>query len=307
MDVSNNANTWLNQFKVEVTSNASRVFGNGRQQLEATVSVSARSNHTISREQLDSITLVTLDDDGVYRELQGKLQVAASKNPLFDYYGATGSSPANIELGGSGVRRKRLYVSSTRVGGSLDRIYARISKDAATHYVTDGGPFNSLITVETLAPLRHVDSDLSMSAENVFKSDDLEVDRFSLRFKSSKLRIVAATRYDGFPDGGYHYRSVYDSRWDPFSENTFHFYNTHYAFNVGPKLEIDIEGQTVEINHRPGEMNFVRTSTVVWSDRPPVDDWETSSWGLLDQYGNEHKIELTDEDNGRRIGFKNLT
>lgn len=303
MNISTNTGTWLNRFKVEITSSSNRLYGNGRQQIEVTVVVAPALGKNVTTEQLNSITLVTLDDDGVYRELQGQLTVSSTRNPMFDYFAATGGAPANLELNGT-AKRKRFYVSSTRVGGSLTRIYARISKDANTHYVTDAGSFHSAITIETLAPLRLEESDFSLSVKREFTSDDVQIDLYSLRFKAPQLRIVASVMHDAFGDGGYHYRSAYRSEVDTYTEDYIHYYNTHYAFSVGPPVEFDVAGQTVRINQVPGQMNFVRTSTTESSPRRATDDWETSLWGLLDQYGNEHKIEVTDEDNGHKIGFE---
>ncbi|KPW57274.1 Uncharacterized protein ALO80_00590 [Pseudomonas caricapapayae] len=337
MNISNTANTWLSQFKIEVTSNANRVFGNGRQQLEATVSVSPRGNGTITTEQLNSITLVTLDDDGVYRELTHELRVSRTRDTLFDYYAASGSAPlAHLELKGA-VLRQRFYISSSRVGGSLDRVYARISKNADTHHVTDGGAFNSSIIIESLTPLRYEHEDFVLTREDTVSKHDTDIDIYYLTFKAPGRRIIKSIPYDPVwsgidvwstqagrrrksrwpsaaqvsPSGGeqtprhHSYYSDCYSRQTSVTGTDYRFYYIHYAIEMGTALTLRIKDSTITVNNKPGHMNFVRAKTYYGPfENPPNEYRQQSRWGLLDPYGNETRIELTQGDSGNTIAFK---
>lgn len=121
MDISTNTSAWLNHFNIKITSNSHRLYSNGRQQIEVTVAVAPAPNNTLTAEQLDSIALVTLDDDGVYRELTGELKVSTTRDPQFDYFAASSGAPQNLEPSGT-TTHKRFYITSTRIGGSLDKV-----------------------------------------------------------------------------------------------------------------------------------------------------------------------------------------
>lgn len=310
MNISNTANTWLSRFKIDITSSANRVFGNGRQQLEATVTLAPRSAATITDAQLASITLVTLDDDGVYRELSGPLKASSERDAAYDYYADTGGAPGNLETKGP-IRRKRFYISSSRSGGSSDQIYARISKDGNTHYVTDGGSFNSSITVESITPLRYDESDFELNAEDALTTGNTDIDLYFFKFKNPKLRIVKSTphneyyseSWNDFHNEDWYYRHCHATRTGE-NFNLIATWRTHYAFEIGPKRKVTIGGNSVTLNHRAGQMNLLRTVTDEITYNRPQDESERSIWSVFDQYGNERQIEFTQTDDGNRIGFK---
>ena len=305
MNISDQANSWLTQFKIEITSSSNKVFGNGRQQLEATVSVAPRTNSTISDEQLASIALVTLDDDGVYRELNGALKASETRDPVFQYFADTGSAPSNLEIRGP-ARRKRFYVSSSRSGGSLDKLYARISKNADTHYVTDVGAFKSSIIVESITPLRYEVQDLELTAEDELDTANVDIDVYYLKFKNPKLQIVKSVSFNEFDDEDYHYRRCFATSQGA-HPGAIGSWFTHYAFEVGARFPFSAGQSTVTLNQRPGQMNLVRTITnePFYTSRPQ-NYAHRSRWALFDQYGNDRKIEVTQTDNGNRISFKRL-
>lgn len=303
MNISSTANTWLSQFKIDITSSTNKVFGNGRQQLEATVTVAGRKDGIISDEQLASISLVTLDDDGVYRELDGPLKASSVRDAAFEYYADTGTIPSNLELRGP-VRRRRFYISSSRSGGSLDRLYARISKDDNTHYVTDAGSFNSSITVESITPLRYDEDDFEMSRGDEISTEALDLDIYYLKFKNPKLRIVKSTPHDVAYNHNPHYRYCFKTTVKRDYDKVASLL-THYAFKVGPERTFTVAGSTVTLNRRPGCMNIIRTIThQIYLQSLPKNEVKPSRWWIFDQYGNERKIEITQTDNGNRIGFK---
>jgi len=305
MNISDQANKWLSQFKIELTSSSNKVFGNRRQQLEATVSVSPRTNAIITDEQLASIALVTLDDDGVYRELNGALQASETRNTLFEYFGDTGSAPSNLEIRGP-VRRKRFYISSSRSGGSLDKIYARISMDADNHYVTDIGAFKSSIIVESITPLRYEIEDFELSAEDTARTERVDIDVYYLKFKNPRLRIVKSTPHDVAYNDTPHFQFCFNTyNYGYGVDNNIASYYTHYAFEVGRERAFTVADTTVILNKRHGCMNFVRTITHTSFIRvPPRNILKPSRWWIVDQYGNDRKIEITQAVEGNRIDFK---
>lgn len=310
MNISNTANTWLSRFKIDITSSTNKVFGNGRQQLEATVTVAPRNGGMITDAQLASIALVTLDDDGAYRELNGPLKASSVRDTVYEYYADTGSAPSNLVLKGP-VRRKRFYISSSRSGGSIDQIYARISKDDNTHYVTDGGSFNSSITVESITPLRYDQSDFELNAEDALTTSVTDIDIYFFKFKNPKLRIVKSTPHNeyyseywnDFHNEDWYYRHCHATRTGE-NFNLIATWRTHYAFEIGPKRNVTIGRNTITLNHRAGQMNLLRTVTDERIYNGPEDELERSIWSVFDQYGNERRVEFTQTEDGNRIGFK---
>ena len=163
MNPANDTN-WITKFNIHVSSNSNKVFGNGRHQLEVSVTVTPKAGVDITDEQLDSIRLVTLDDNGAYQELSGELHMSTERDTRFEYYADTGAPPAPL-IAANTLRRK-FYVSSTRSGGTLDVVYAAITKDEATHYVSHTSKFNTSVTLETLTPLRLNRDDFAFDAED---------------------------------------------------------------------------------------------------------------------------------------------
>ena len=326
MNISTNTSTWLNRFKIEITSNSHRLFSNGRQQIEVTVVVAPALGKTVTDEQLDSIVLVTLDDDGVYRELTGELKVSTTRNPLFDYFAASSGAPQNHELSGT-TKRKRFYITSTRIGGSLDKVYARISRNADTYHVTNGGSFQSSITVESLKPLRYEKDDFELLRKDIVTDSEVDVDLYSLSFKDKTRRIIKSIPYDTVRSaasqwGGWratpgpvekpipHYHMYYkklagevQSIIKYLHTRTYFF---HYAFEVGKEATIYVKERPVTINKAPAHMNFLRARVMYRSFETLTPEAIThrSRWGVLDQYGNETKIEFLQKDEGNLIDFK---
>ncbi len=310
MLVSSSANTWLSQFKIEITSNANKVYGNGRQQLEATVTVAPRSNGSISSEQMDSISLVILDDDGVYRELEGALQASLERDNRFDYFAATGGAPSNLELQGS-TRRKRFYISSTRSGGSLDRVYARISKDDRTHYVTNAGAFNSSIIVETIRPLRSSKDEFELVVEDSQIRDWYVATPHYLRFKNPNYQIVDYlpytpsdnhSEYATAYDDASHALTLYRER-PPTPQNPVNkHFCLHYVITKNPRFTRNTASRRFAPAYRPGQMTLLLVQLIGVANFTPLT--RPALWTLIDQYGNEHKIEMTQRDNGKLMDFK---
>lgn len=300
MNIANDTR-WLTAFNVNLTSNSRKLYANGRQQVEISVSVTFRSRAIFTKEQLDNIRLVILDDNGAFQELSGELNVSTERDTRFHYYADTGAPPAPL-LQPYSIRR-RFYVSSTRPGGSLDRIYAAINKDRDTLYVSHTSVFNSSVEVESLTPLRLTRDDIEFSREDnhhqVVNATDWDYDVYQLSFKGRNLKMVQSVSY-GTGSGYLYYSNViedygYFADGEPRS-------NMHIAYAVGTQTKFRLPRSILSVRRRPASMVFIRIAT-----HGPVtvsgDSRSLSQWGLIDQYGNEHMIEMTQEDNGNLIDF----
>jgi len=297
---------WITKFNIHITSNSNKVFGNGRHQLEVSVSVTPKLGVQITQEQLDSIRLVTLGDDGHYHELSGDLRMSTERDKRFEYYADTGAPPAPLLA--ANTLRRRFYVSSTRSGGTLDVIYAAISKDEATHYVSHTTPFITSITVETLTPLRLNRDDFAFEAEDnhfqVIDATEWNYDVNQLFIKSRTLKLVDAIAY-GPTSGKAYFQNVIeeDSGWDfdgltPDISKSF----THIGYGVSDQREFPVTNATLSVNRYPNSMVFIRIFTygISWLSGTTTID---AQWGLLDQYGNEHRIKMTQRNDGQYIDF----
>ncbi|WP_341962383.1 hypothetical protein [Pseudomonas sp. RC10] len=292
---------WITRFDVKVSSNSNKVFGNGRHQLEVSVSLTPKAGVIISEEQLDSIRLVTLDDDGQYQELSGELQMSTERDKRFEYYADTGLAPSALLEANS--RRRRFYVSSTRSGGSLDVVYASISKDDETQYVSHTSKFNSSVTLETLTPLRLNRDDFAFEDENNYEhtvnATSWDYDVYQLYLKGRNLRLVASIPYGPGSGNPYYQETIQDNGW--FADGEPRSY-THLAFEVSDRRKFKAPTTDLSVHRRPGSMVFIRIMTFGPATLSGAQN-ATSRWGLLDQYGNEHTIEMTQASNGNLIDF----
>lgn len=298
-----NDTNWITKLKVQVTSNSGKVFGNGRHQLEVSVSVLPKTGIAISEEQFNSMRLVTLDDDGVYRELSGDLQVSTERDKRFEYYADTGAAPAPLHEADSGWRRRKFYVSSTRTGGSLDVIYAAISKDEQTQYFSNVSNFTSSVTVETLTPLRLTREDMTLSVEDNYEhtvnATEWDYDVYQLYLNGRTLKLVASLPYGPGSGTAYYQQTVEDEGWLADGEPRSY---THIAFEVSDRRKFKAPTTVLSVHRRPGSMVFIRIKTYGPVTLSDVQN-RTSRWGLLDQYGNEYKIEMTQQSNGNLLDF----
>lgn len=292
---------WITKFGIHVTSNSNKVFGNGRHQLEVSVSVTPKAGVEISEEQLNSIRLVTLDDDGHYQELNGELQMSTERDKRFEYYADTGLAPAALLEANS--RRRKFYVSSTRSGGSLDVVYAAISKNDETQYVSHSSVFSSSVTLETLTPLRLNRDDFAFDVEDNYEhtvnATDWDYDVYQLYLKGRNLRLVASIPYGPGSGIPYYQDTVEDNGW--FADGEPRSY-THLAFEVSDRRKFKTPTTDLSVPRRPGSMVFIRIKTFGPVTLSGAQN-STSRWGLLDQYGNEHTIEMTQSENGNLMGF----
>ena len=298
-----NDTKWLTRFKINITSNSNKIFGNGRHQLEVSVSLTPKAGNEVTEEQLDTIRLVTLDDDGVYQPLSGELQVTNERDTRFEYYADTGSAPSPLLEAPS--RRRRFYVSSTRPGGSLDVIYAAISKDEDTHYVSHTSVFNASETVETLTPLRLNRDDFTLLVEDNHEhkigATRWDYDIYQLFLKSRHLRIVQSIPY-GAKSGQPYYQKIEEEEDGWFLDGETVWSWTHVAYEVSNIKTFRVPHVTLSVNRHPGSLLCIRIKTEGTVNLSGGRN-TSSVWGLIDQYGNEHKVEMTQTSNGNLIDF----
>lgn len=294
---------WISKLQLHITSNSNKIFGNGRQQLEVSVSVTPKSGVEFTQEQLDSIRLMTLDDDGNHQALGGELQVSTDRDTRFEYYADTGSAPSALLE--SNIRRRRFYVSSTRTGGSLDVIYAAITKDEDNEYVSSNPSYFSSQTIETLTPLRLIRDDFTWLVEDNFVQEigdtKWDYDVYQLFLRGRSLRLVESIPYGPRSGEGYYQKIVEEEDgWLADGEMVWSW--THYAYEISDKRRFKVKKATLSVERRPASMVFIRIKTAGSVNLSGVTN-RSSHWGLIDQYGNEHKIEMTQESNGNLINF----
>lgn len=299
---------WLRRLRVDVTSPSNRVFANGQQQVEVTVTVEPREGHSLSQQQLDSISLVQFDDNGQLQPLDFALFADDQRDTRFDYQPVSHHPPSTLPGITDATRRRRFYISSTRPGGSMDTVYASIWLPDGSRAVSNEGFFRSSVSVESLSPLRLGKEHFQLQRDDVaaepLEGGHFDLDLYTLGFKDPNQRIIESRCY-GTASGVEYYEGYVDSRpalqfGGPYRADSFF----HYAFAVGPAFVWQAYGEKVGINQTAGTMNVVRVQNVDY-DKPGYPQIRRPSrWGLVDQQGNEHIIELLPAANGNLIDFR---
>ncbi|MFJ3466784.1 hypothetical protein [Pseudomonas sp. NPDC090201] len=315
---------WLSRFNINITSSSNRIFNNGNHQLEVSVGLTPRNGQTVTQEQLDSIQLVTLEDDGRYQELSGEYGYADERDKRFEYYADTGSMPSALLE--STTYRKKFYITSIASGGSRKAIYAAITRAPDEHYVSHTSIFNSSVTIETNTKLRRQRSDFKLEAVDLLQDTvtdtyrwhdstfeartSVDVDLYYLEFKNPAFRIVDV-RVPFFSGSGCFYSDFNDDTqlaeeigWP--TAPLPRIYKRHAHFLVDPRAADSTfiyRHIRVATNTRDGALNFIRLklrgagAVLGEAYRAP------RIFGVFDQYGHEHLIEMTQEQDGNLINF----
>lgn len=238
-----NDTQWLSTFTLAVTSGSNTLFANGRQQIEITVGVTPQDGEEVTDEQMETIRLVTLDDDGNYQELPDELQVQAERDERFDYYPEADAAEAPSALE-SASQRRTFYICSTRSEEARDALYAVISQNDEIHYVTHGGELDAVVDLKSVAPTRLSRSDFTFWGDDVVAESlsdaGADCDIYYLCFNDPQLRIAASIA-QGAGDGNAYYRNHLDISPGSDSEDqdeadtgpTLYQNFTHYAYEVG--------------------------------------------------------------------------
>lgn len=146
--------SWLKEFKVEISSSSSLLYGNAYQQVEIRLTANVQQNQpALTPEQFESLVLVLEHPDGTYEQLPepGASTLdwwqARTRDERFDFMSGTLKTEAPKAVS------KPLYVSSRMGSGSAVKLRARIQKDNDTVYYTDlQHGFDSYVTVTIKAP-----------------------------------------------------------------------------------------------------------------------------------------------------------
>jgi len=312
---------WLSRLNINITSNSKRIFNNGNHQLEVSVGLTARKGKTITKEQLESVRLVTLDDDGQYQELSGEYRASRERDKRFEYYADTGSGP--VRLLESNAYHRRFYVSSTASGGSIKTLYAAVTRDEDNHYVSHTSVFNSSVDVETISRPHVQRSDFKLeridvrkaTVKDVIEFDQkfwpvetaVQIDLYYLEFKNPAYRIVdsnaafsqgLAVYFVGDRDDG-------EVNWSLNYISPLVELNVNYVIDPrSPIREFIYRNIRTPINTRAGSMNFLRLQLRGVDPKPEAGPPAPSVFAVFDQYGNEHLIKMKPQGAGDLIDFK---
>ncbi|RAU47053.1 MULTISPECIES: hypothetical protein [unclassified Pseudomonas] len=312
---------FLSTFKIQITSGQPRIYNNGHQQIEITVTYQAAKNVELSEEQLSSLRLVT-SKGGEYRELSDDFKVSTTRDPRFNYF-KDPHGPSNLRAPEviAGQNIKTFYISSTHEAGIPINLHAAMNKDEELVAITGTKYFNSSCTITTVNPnLRLTRQDFKFWGEDVHWEDlsswhagqkatkELDVDVYHLSFKDPRHRLVESVKAEeGTVDEGepwFHKKFEAEASW--FFDSKESRTQMHIAYRVGTQLSFSNEHITINVSRR-NVMNFVRVNIYEKHPAFPVSVKplnERSVWLLRDQNGNTHKIEMFTESNGNIPNFK---
>lgn len=313
MTHSQSANQWLSRFRVDITSNSNRVYANGRQQVEVTVTLEPRDGQTISEQSLASLELLQIDDEGQFHILDAELQALHERDPRFTYHAASGVVPSPLMESSPRTLRRRFYVTSTLPGGTLSTLYAGIWKDEQSHYETNVAPFKSSVVIESISPQRLPESAFELKMEDsiaykesVGRTWDDEVEHqvgyFGLRDPNT---FIVESRSQATPGG----RAFYERHnWDHalFSLQLTNDYSQHAEVSVhGVDQAFALDaGTRGRLTHRPHQMTLHRYHRRFYARHYNALSEEQSLWKVIDRNGNEHRIEFLSKENGNAIAFQ---
>lgn len=308
------ANQWLRRFRVDVTSNSNRVYANGRQQVEVTVTLEPRDGQTITEQNLASLELLQIDDDGKLHILDAELQAHHERDPRFAYHAASGVVPSPLMESSPLTIRRRFYVTSTLPGGTLSTLYAGIWKDEQSHFETNVAPFKSSVVIESISPQRLPESAFELKMEDTiaykqssgnYWDDEVEhqVGYFGLRDPNN---FIVESRSQATPGGHAFYER---HNWDHalFSFQLTNDYSQHTevtVHGVGQAFALDVPGSRGSLTQRPHLMTLYRYHRRFYARHYNALDEEQSLWKVIDHNGNEHRIEFLSKESGRAIDFQ---
>jgi hypothetical protein len=320
---------WLSKFKIDVSSNSNKLYNNGSQQLKVTVSLTPVKGERITDEQMDRIWLFLIKDGSDHRDLgidfgrgaydpawaknnpaepEELFRVSTIKDPRFEYFAAAGFAPQNLTA--SAPRSRDFYVSTLAPGGERYKIYAGIVKEDGVDYATSTSRFNSYVELEAISFPRRRRTDFTLERVHAFvgSTDDdkteVDIDVYYLEFKDRGLRIVDAIPL-GADENNHYYDDWRDA--DPFVFTGTHYteIQRHYAFKPGAARHFNYQNASAAVNNRPGAMSLLRLELIGPANLTPrVPATGPTRWIVLDQYGTEHFIEMTQKNSGNEIDFR---
>lgn len=309
-----NASQWLRRFRVDITSSSNRVFANGRQQVEVTITLEPRQGQSISEQALASMQLILIDDNGKICNLDGELKAHAVRDRRFAYHAASGSVPSPLLEASTNTLRRRFYVSSTLPGGTLSTVYAGIWMDDETHFETNAGPFQSSVVIESIKPLRQHESAFQLVMEPMIEykidsanryDDEVQEHIGYFGFKDPNSNLVYSTPH-ATPSGEAFYKR---RNWDHalISFELVNDYSQHHdvtAYAVNHDLLLDFPEADKTFRSRRHHMTLYISHRRFYSVYENEVVEEKSLWTLVDQDGNAHEVEFFTKEDGREVHFR---
>ncbi|WP_153788404.1 hypothetical protein [Pseudomonas sp. EMN2] len=310
------ANQWLRRFRLDITSSSNRVYANGRQQVEITVTLEPRDGETVTEQNLATLELLQVDDDGNIRVLDSELRAHDERDPRFAYHTASGVVPSPLMESSSRTIRRRFYVTSTLPGGTLSTVYAGIWKDEQSHFETDVAPFKSSVVIESIAPHHLPDSafQLVMQDRISYKEnsgnywdDEIEHDVGYFGFKDPNNLIIESLAR-AVPSGETFYVA---NHWDhaliSFELTNDYSQTTRLrAYAVGDAFELDVGAPQGRLTQRPHHMTLHRFYRRFYARHWNGHAQDPSLWTIIDRDGNEHSVEFLASNGGNAIDFRVL-
>lgn len=310
-----NPSQWLRRFRLDITSSSNRVYANGLQQVEITVTLEPRDGQTISPESLDSLSLVQIDEEGDARILDHPdLYAHRERDTRFVYHAASGTAPSALTERTANSIRRVFYVTSKRPGGTLSQLYATIWKDENTYAITHVAPFVSSVVIESIAPPLVHDGLFRLDMQPAFRyklpnfrsrwNDELEEIVGYFGFADPRSILVESTAHFTPSGEPFYERHNHDTALISFElTNDYSQHCTVTAFGVGQAFEVtapDSGEQFVErLHHMTLHQYFKRFYIAHHNSRSEA----RSAWSLLDQHGNAYHVEFLVSNSGRALKF----
>jgi len=152
--------SWLSNLRIVIGSSTPLLYDNDNQQVPIVLIADPAPGQKVSREQLDSLTLVELTQDG-YKALptepnaQG-WRYSLERDSRFDYY-PHGLGPVGEDADWAKPRRgeisKTVYVHADAPANHALRLVAKIHRDKDTEYYSDHDAYrSSVIVLASAAP-----------------------------------------------------------------------------------------------------------------------------------------------------------
>ncbi|UVM15755.1 hypothetical protein LOY42_21170 [Pseudomonas sp. B21-023] len=311
------ANQWLRRFQLDITSNSRRVYANGRQQVEITVTLEPRNGQTISRESLDSLALVQIDDEGIPRVLdQPDLYAHTQRDERFIYHNATGSAPSALLASSSKSVHRRFYVTSKRPGGTLSPIYAAIWMDEDHLFVTNAEPFKSSVVIESIAPALGHKELFQLSVESPLKyklpSDNLNYwdDEFEesvgyFGFADPRTMVVQSEALATPSSHPIYEMNAWDHALISFQlTNDYSQHRKVTVYEAGQPFTVKSPESDRVHHQRPGHLLIHMYAKRFYNRHYSSSQTKRSIWKVIDQHGNGYEVEFFVAEAGKHVSFK---
>lgn len=314
MNHTQQANQWLRRFRLDITSNSNRLYANGRQQVEVTITIEPREGQEITEQQLSTLQLVLIDDDGHVRDLEGDLQARHLRDSRFDYHASGATVPAALTQPSAGAMRRRFYVSSTLPGGSLSTIHAGIWRDEHTSFETNAAPFRSSVVIESVAPPSPHESRFQLAVQDKvsykldngsYWNDEIEEEVAYFGFRDPNNRIVASHAQATPSAEPFYVRNNWDHALISFQlTNDYSQHCRVAAYAVDQPFSLQLPDSSQTLTERPHHMTLYRHFSRFYRRWFNDLNESTSLWTVLDRHGNAYTVEFLAGTGGNALSFR---